>query len=108
MTVPLDTREDLAKTLYVIQLLLQACVDMDRADVNMATLLCMAAQNDRVEVVRLLLKAKAEESIICCVSEDHVEVVQLLLEASVDVDRASSFDIAPLYVAAEDGRLEII
>ena len=26
----------------------------------------------------------------------------------MDVDRASSFDIAPLYVAAEDGRLEII
>jgi hypothetical protein len=80
--------------------------------------LWVAAQNGQVDVVRLLLEARASVDLarssdqvtplLIAASEGHVDVVRLLLEARASVDLAKKDQMTPLWVAASEGHVDVV
>jgi len=110
----------------VVNVLLEAGVDIDKADSRKVyTPLIVAAEKGNKEVVEVLLAAgadvdKASDSqgctpLIFAANEGHIEIVNVLLEAGADVDKAVDVDKAiiplgytPLLVAAHEGYTEVV
>ncbi|XP_078575768.1 uncharacterized protein LOC144861671 [Branchiostoma floridae x Branchiostoma japonicum] len=101
----------------VVQQLLKAGADVEKARQGGATPLYIAAQNGHVEVVQQLLKAGAEVDkarqtgatpLYIAAQNGHVEVVQQLLKAGAEVDKAKQDGATPLLIAAEEGHVEVV
>ncbi|CAE7938928.1 ASB3, partial [Symbiodinium sp. KB8] len=99
----------------VARLLLAANADKDKAMLDGATPLFIAAQKGQLEVARLLLEANANMDkaaqdgttpFFVAASYGQLEVVRLLLEASADMDKATHAGATPLFIAAQKGHVE--
>ncbi|PGH04877.1 hypothetical protein AJ79_06962 [Helicocarpus griseus UAMH5409] len=68
-----------------------------------------AAAGGKLEVVQYLLQSiKPEWLNLEAVSNNHIEIVKLLLDAGADPYTESGFNRSSLYLAAENGSLELV
>ncbi|OLQ05858.1 Ankyrin-1 [Symbiodinium microadriaticum] len=76
-----------------------------------------ASKCSHLEVVRLLLEAKADKDkaanrgavpLFVAARKGHLDVVWLLLESNADKDKATQDGATPLFAAAKHGRLEVV
>ncbi|MCK5644078.1 MAG: ankyrin repeat domain-containing protein, partial [Gammaproteobacteria bacterium] len=109
------TREDIGK----IQEAIQAGADVNVRNKYGVTPLMMASQNGHVEVVKLLLAAKANVNavdktdgvtpLLIASVKGHTEIVKLLIAAKADVNAVRKTDgVTPLFMASRDGHTEIV
>jgi hypothetical protein len=101
----------------VVQALLQAGADVDKAMDSGCTPLYIASQKGHVPVVQALLQAGADvdkarddgTTPLCIASQNgHVPVVQALLQAGADVDKAADSGCTPLFRASQKGHLPVV
>jgi hypothetical protein len=101
----------------VVQALLQAGADVNKAMDDGATPLSMASQNGHLPVVQALLQAgadvdKAKDTgatpLYFASGNGHVPVVQALLQGGADVDNATDDDATSLMVARYQGHTAIV
>ena len=98
--------------------LLEAGADVNYRSPLGATPLASAASNGHTEVVRVLLKARAEVNkagntdgetpLHLAADRGHTEVMLLLLAAGADVNQASYLEQTPLYTAAWWGHMDVV
>lgn len=79
--------------------------------------LLIASQNGYVEIVKLLLSAKAKTSIpmkngatplFIASQNGHVEVVKLLLIAKAEIDAPMNDGITSLFIASQEDKTEVV
>ena len=70
--------------LDVVHLLIQKGADMEKADYNGRTPLCIASQNG------------------------YLDVVRLLIEKGADIDKAENDGWTPVYVPSQNGHLDVV
>jgi hypothetical protein len=101
----------------MVECLLAAGADTEKAYWNGYTPLIHAAMNGHVEVVRLLLSAGADTDkadkdgytpLIEAALYGHVEVARLLLSAGADTEKADKDGYTPLIEAAIKGHVEVV
>ncbi|XP_078608423.1 uncharacterized protein LOC144880232 [Branchiostoma floridae x Branchiostoma japonicum] len=103
----------------VVQQLLKAGAEADKAKQGGATPLFIEALSGHVEVVQQLLKAGAEVDkaianedgatpLVIAAQNGHVRVVQLLLKTGAEVDKAMLIGVTSLNVAAQNGHVEVV
>ena len=93
------------------------CADTDKECNNGTTALLFAAQNGRLEIVRLLLQKGADKdkendhgttALFIAAQNGHLEIVRLLLQEGADKDKADSCSRAtPLHFASVKGHTDI-
>jgi ankyrin repeat protein len=92
-------------------------IDDTKTDKHGMTALIKAARNNYLDVITLLLKAKAnvdaadksgDTALIKAVLNGHLEVVKLLLEGWANVDVADKHGWTPLMLAARNGRADMV
>ena len=102
--------------ILMIEHLLQRPQDPD-LELHGTTSLHEASRRGHLEVVRLLLEAKADKdkatgagatSRHMASDRGHLEVVRLLLEAKADKDKATGAGATSLYTASHHGHLEVV
>ena len=103
--------------LSIVNALLSAGADKDKAMDGGFTPLHMAADKGNLEVVKALLSAGADKDkadtedftpLHMAADEGHLEVAKALLSAGADKDKADEEGSTPLYVAADEGHLEVV
>lgn len=104
--------------LQVLQLLLLAKADVDRAHAeDGTTALCAAAEGGQAEALKLLMEAHADVNVIdnsgatpcyAAAEQGRVQVLELLLEAHADVEQATLFKATPSFIAAQKGHAEAL
>jgi ankyrin repeat protein len=106
----------------MVERLIAAGSRVDNASIDGATPLFLAAQNNRLDVVKLLIAAGADVNkagadgctpLHVAVGKGHAGVVSVLVEtAGVDLNAALtdgvSAGVTPLFVAAQDNRLDVV
>ncbi|CAE7469322.1 ANK1 [Symbiodinium sp. CCMP2592] len=87
-----------------VWMLLQTRVDANRCLEGAEPPLCQAVAGGHLDIVRLLLEAKADSnkgSPLCAACDDgHTEIAQLLLTAGADVDASNTDGRTPLWLAS--------
>jgi hypothetical protein len=104
--------------LPVVEALLQAGADVDKARDNGATPLYIASHHGHLPVVQALLQAgtdvdKARDDggatpLIAASNQGNLPVVQALLQTGADVDKAADDGCTPLYVGSQQGHVPVV
>ena len=102
--------------LEVIHPLLNAGAHLNRANNTGATPLFVPVHNNKLEVVKALLKAGAkteiayqkETPLFAAVKNGQIEIVKELLDAGADVFFCKEDGVTPLHVAAQNGNIAIV
>jgi len=103
--------------LEIINMLLGAGADINKARDNGCTPLYIASQQGKLEVVKVLIEAKAkvdqameDGATPLFIASEHgeLEVVKVLIEAKAKVDQAEQNGSTPLYIASQLGKLEVV
>lgn len=102
----------------IVKFFIDAGVDVNQLDKrDRATSLYVASQKNYVDVVRLLLEAKASTvkaknggwtPLHIASKRGHVEVVDLLLKAGARFNRKTYLGDVPLHLASREGHVEVV
>lgn len=103
----------------MVTLLLDARAACDQAETERGrTPLHLAANQSHVEVVRRLLAARADvekedpkkrwKPICFAAAAGNAQVMKALLEVQADVNDSDSWDVAPLFLAVDNGHCEVV
>ena len=98
---------------------LAAGADVNQADEHGGTPLCLASQEGRAEVVKLLLAAPGIDvnqaandgftPLYNASWDGHTDIVKLLLAApGIDVNQANNNGFTPLSIASQEGHVEVV
>lgn len=101
----------------VVEALVKARCDKDKATATGATPMYVAAAHGHAKVVQALIKARCDKDkatrsgatpLYVAAQNGHAKVVQALIKAGGDKDKTTRSGTTPLYVAAQNGHAKVV
>ena len=105
------------KERVIVRALCEAKADINQADNDGTTLVCIASLNGRFDIIRALCELKADINlamndgatpVMIASYKRHLDTVRALCEAKADINQARNSGATPVYIASQKGHVDTV